>query len=582
MNPLTIFNLFENESNLVFSFSDYNKSIKPDEPPQPNNTKESQTPDSNFLNITEKLSEDYFQEEGENSSSSQSINSKRESFNQIQINSTNKESDFIKISCCGHGSYGQVYKIKNKETNKIFALKEINKLKLKKENKYYQITIENEIMKLCQHSNIAKYYGCYENKNNFCIIEEFCPYGDLSFFLSENQLQLSTEEIQYIIAQIIICLEYLSKKNIIHRDIKPENFLITANFRLKLIDFATATFLGKFFDEKKNRFIDENFQRLTVHKESFANNENIDNDFNITLNEPSQSFCQTMIYRNNKLNITDSNHSSNILFDNMVKQKFVGTAEYMAPEIINSKKVGYYTDMWSVMCILFLCYTGHTPFSDKTEYLVFQNITHIKFNDKNINKIPDEAIDLLQKFFKIEPNKRLGFIDNIDFDFNIIKKHPFFILKNKNITLEEISQNLLNKCSKYKKNNFNNESDQIYENRTSNTSEMNNSKEENNKIEDNDGKILKSGLLKKRSPYYYYDLRKVVLYDTPKIKYIEPEKYIIKGEINLDKQCSAELIKSNQFQLVTPNRTYIFMCKERYDISPWVKAINDAIEKYGK
>ena len=86
----------------------------------------------------------------------------------------------------------------------------------------------------------------------------------------------------------------------------------------------------------------------------------------------------------------------------------------------------------------------------------------------------------------------------------------------------------------------------------------------------------------KKERYFYYDIRKVVLYDTPRIEYIEPENLIIKGTINLNKNCSAQLIKSNQFELITPKRTFIFMCKDRYDISPWVSAINNAIDKFSK
>ena len=63
-----------------------------------------------------------------------------------------------------------------------------------------------------------------------------------------------------------------------------------------------------------------------------------------------------------------------------------------------------------------------------------------------------------------------------------------------------------------------------------------NDKEESiNEINTN-GKILKKGLLKKKSPYFYYDIRKIVLYDTPRIEYIDPEKSILKGNINLNKK----------------------------------------------
>ena len=82
------------------------------------------------------------------------------------------------------------------------------------------------MLKLCSHPNIVKYFGFYENNTDFSIIEEYCPYGDLASFIYENKQNLTLPEIQYIIGQIIICLEYLSTKKIIHRDIKPENFLI--------------------------------------------------------------------------------------------------------------------------------------------------------------------------------------------------------------------------------------------------------------------------------------------------------------------------------------------------------------------
>ena len=74
-------------------------------------------------------------------------------------------------------------------------------------------------------------------------------------------------------------------------------------------------------------------------------------------------------------------------------------------------------------------------------------------------------------------------------------------------------------------------------------------------------------------------MQKIILYDTPRIDYMLPHKSI-KGTINLTKECYAELIKSNKFKLYTPERTYFFMCKESYNISPWVIAINNAIEKY--
>ncbi len=548
--------------------------------------KESYTGTSfDYFKESKSYPEEYFMEESEYDDKSSFI-SKVEKDNVFINNSNYKESDFIKISRIGRGSYGLAFKVKHKETNKIYALKEINKSKLIKENKYYQIKIENDMLNLCSHPNIVKYYGFYENHINFSIIEEYCPYGDLSSFIIENKLKLSLIEIQYIIAQIIICLEYLSTKQIIHRDIKPENFLISDNFNLKLIDFGTATFLGQIYDVETNKFVDDICKNQKRPCESFIYPHKFSEEQQIiTHNTPHMSF-KYKISDITQLPFFDENEKNNSIdkFEDIKKQKFVGTAEYMAPEIINSKKTGYYTDMWSLMCILYLCFTGHTPFSEKTEYLVFQNITHIKYSTQNIDLIPEEALDLIKNFFKVEPSERFGYIDEEHFDFNKIKNHSFFILKDNNLKISEIKEQLINKCSYYKKfmekRNKYKEKDDISSKRNEEDKKDEEYFNDAETIKDSNNEIIKSGLLKKRSPWFYYDTRRVILYNTPRIEYIDPETSTLKGTIELNKDCSAELIKSNQFQLVTPKRTYIFMCKERYDISPWVSAINNAIKKY--
>ena len=595
--PKSIFDFLEIEEQLNYKnrFSDSSYFSNYDEEHN-DELKESNVGSSfNYFKDSRVSAEEYFMEESDMDDKSSFVSKKE-----------NQENLYNSINNINN-SYGQVFKAKHKETNKIYAIKEINKAKLIKENKYYQVIIENEMLKVCNHPNIVKYFGFYETSQNFAIIEEYCPYGDLSFFIHENKQNLSLIEIQYIIGQIIVCLEYLSTKNIIHRDIKPENFLLTDNFNLKLIDFGTSTYIGKIFDINTNKFIDDNYKGPKKPSDSFiAPHQFIEEQQPISNNTPYSSFKYKIsdIFQIFTYPFSSSEPSNSSKFEDIKRQKFVGTAEYMAPEIINSKKTGYYTDMWSLICILYLCFTGVTPFSDKTEYLIFQNITHVKYNKEKINLIPEKALDLIKSFFKSEPSERIGYKGEKDFDFSQIKSHPFFLLNNNNndkdnisIKITRIKQSLMFKCSYFikfleKKNKnyrdnlsigglskvsditsdyFNNKDDNDKENEKDKESYINN---------DKNGRIIKSGLLKKKSPYFYYDIRKIVLYDTPRIEYIEPEKLILKGTINLDKKCKAQLIKSNQFELITPARTFIFMCKERYDISPWVYAINDAIDKF--
>ena len=380
----------------------------------------------NYFKDSHVSAEDYFMDDSDIEDKSSFV-SKNEPENFYKNNSTSKESDYIKLSRLGCGSYGEVFKVKHKETNKIYAIKEINKAKLMKENKYYQVIIENLMLKECSHPNIVKYFGFYETQENFAIIQEFCPYGDLSSFINENKQNLNLLEIQYIIGQIIICLEYLSTKHIIHRDIKPENFLLTDNFNLKLIDFGTSTFIGKIFDTKTNNFIDDNCKGPKHLSDSFICSHQIyEEQQPVSNNTPYSSFKYKIsdIFNlfSNPFSSSSEENTNSTKFEDIKRQKFVGTAEYMAPEIINSKKTGYYTDMWSLMCILYLCFTGETPFSDKTEYLIFQKITHVKYNEEKIHLVPKEALDLFQNFFKAEPSERLGYKGEKDFDFNKRRK----------------------------------------------------------------------------------------------------------------------------------------------------------------
>ena len=123
----------------------------------------------------------------------------------------------------------------------------------------------------------------------------------------------------------------------------------------------------------------------------------------------------------------------------------------------------------------------------------------------------------------------------------------------------------MNKCSYYrnsllkKNNNYSN---------TVNLNVANINKKYNykNKFEecknDQDETIIKCGLLKKQSLYYYDDLRKVALYDTPRIDYILPEKKIVKGRIFLTKECAAQLVKKINLNYI-PLKEHIILCVKK-------------------
>ena len=247
------------------------------------------------------------------------------------------------------------------------------------------------------------------------------------------------------------------------------------------------------------------------------------------------------------------------------KHNFVGTAEFMAPEIITNKDIGVYTDLWSFGCVLYQLFTGTSPFRDKTEYLTFQNILNLNYTiDTSI--VPEPAKELIESLLKIDPKERLGSGLSEDNSFEKLKNHNFFKNFNPRNFSDLIQENLretesAKKISGNDSKSFLDEvpqSERIFK-------------------EDND-KIVKIGELKKKSPWLFYDKRKIILYNTPRIDYYDPKSNTLKGTIVLDKECNADLTSRNSFNLVTPKRTYYFICKTKFDITPWVTAINDVIK----
>ena len=550
------------------------ENLKPSIVNKENNTKdkiiENQNKKNNLNNNNENTqrsnSVDYFRGSDE-CETNESNNTKIKKELKIKMTSKNKFNicDFDILTCLGNGSYAKVFKAKHKKTGIIYSIKAIDKKIIDKENKTYQVYVENEMLNLCNHLNIISIYGYFENNDNYFIVEEYCSKGDLSVFLLNNWNKLSIEEIKFIIAEIILSLEYLNSLNIIHRDIKPENILIDDYFNLKLIDFATSTFIGKILDENTYKYIDENkidnIPKFTELFNSLTFNQKEGKKIYLdTLSNEVSTYNMKSYVNNNIRKSFDENEDQ---LENEKKQKFVGTANYMSPEIINNNyPIGEYSDIWSLAVIFYQILTGNTPFNDKTQFLIFQNILEGKFNKNALDNIDNNAKDLIENILIVQPNKRLGYDSNLRYNYNILKNHPFFLIDRNKYDIIDIRKKLLKKTI------YNEDINNKNENNSNNIEGINynekinkNKKIQNEIYKDMYGHILKKGLLKKKSPYLYYDLRKLILYDTPRLDYFDPETKELKGSIILDKSCSAELIKNNQFLLKTPKRNYTFMCK---------------------
>ena len=142
------------------------------------------------------------------------------------------------LELIGGGSFGKVYKVKQKNTGKIYAMKVLNKSYLiQKKLLRYAIT-ECNVLKQSDCPFIIKLHYSFQTPDNLYMILDYCPIGDLSY---QIQIGLFEEdEAKFYIAELILAIEYLHKRDIIYRDLKPENILIDEDGHFKLADFGLA------------------------------------------------------------------------------------------------------------------------------------------------------------------------------------------------------------------------------------------------------------------------------------------------------------------------------------------------------
>jgi hypothetical protein len=149
-----------------------------------------------------------------------------------------KPSDFIPISQLGKGSFGEVYLVQRGD-EKLFAMKVLSKQKLLGNNYIKYALTERNVLSGSHHPFIVQLNYAFQSKNHLYMILEYCPGGDLGKLLIRKG-KLSEEVSRIYIAEILLAIQYLHKKEIIFRDLKPDNIVIDHEGHCKLTDFGLS------------------------------------------------------------------------------------------------------------------------------------------------------------------------------------------------------------------------------------------------------------------------------------------------------------------------------------------------------
>ena len=157
--------------------------------------------------------------------------------------------DFILQNQIGLGSFGKIYKVKDKKTGEILVAKiSINKIEEDSVNQLLDISREVNILSKINHPSVLKFIFYsplnFKGKPKPVIITEFAINGSLEELFKKREKINMTQKL-IIIYGIASAMSFLHNNDIIHRDLKPANILLDQYLFPKIADFGLSKFSQK-------------------------------------------------------------------------------------------------------------------------------------------------------------------------------------------------------------------------------------------------------------------------------------------------------------------------------------------------
>ncbi|KAL9391170.1 hypothetical protein Peur_015090 [Populus x canadensis] len=335
---------------------------------------------------------------------------------------------FKLIKKLGCGDIGSVYLAELTGTNCLFALKVMDNDYLATRKKMSRALTERKILQMLDHPFLPTLYAHFVSDKLSCLVMEYCPGGDLHV-LRQKQSGRSFSEpaARFYVAEVLVALEYLHMLGVVYRDLKPENILVREDGHIMLSDFDLSLRCAVNPVLLKSSSPAE---EPTKKMSSPCSEASCIDPF--CLHPAWQVSCFTprllsVAAKSQKLK-SDLAAQVSPLPQVVVEptsarsNSFVGTHEYLAPEIIKGEGHGSAVDWWTFGIFLFELLYGRTPFKGSGNEETLSNVVSrsLKFPSNPI--VSFHARDLIRGLLIKEPGDRLGSVKGAA----EIKQHPFF------------------------------------------------------------------------------------------------------------------------------------------------------------
>ncbi|KAI8126113.1 3-phosphoinositide-dependent protein kinase 1 [Lucilia cuprina] len=550
--------------------------------------------------------------------------------------------DFIFGKFIGEGSFSNVYLGVDINTKREYAIKVCEKRQILREHKQEYIRREREVMHMMTNVPGFVNLSCtFQDARSLYFVMTYAKNGDLLPYINKVG-SFDVDSTRHYAAELVLACEQMHRRNIVHRDLKPENILLDEDMHTLIADFGSVKILTAEERQQANAFllaggIDSSKKSRSQSGGSIGSglvNSDYDDDVLDSQDDEDNDSSNSSNDTGSGGDEVDSPRArrQQPRYHRKRRGSFVGTAQYVSPEVLQNSPITPSADLWALGCIIYQMMSGLPPFRGANDYVIFKEI--IACNLDFPQGFDKDAEDLVKKLLKLNPAERLGAQD-FSGRYESIRSHPFF----KNIDFDAVRQQTPPPISPFlpdlikeeeefkicenlepgldekqmtrllgmelgcisdddvsdKKKTVNNKTPKTVT-RSSNSCSSNSSnstqKSAKNSFDLTDAEkhkrlelqkadkwhpfaegevILKKGFINKRKGLFAR--RRMFLLTTgPRLIYIDPVQMVKKGEIPWSPELRAEAKNFKIFFVHTPNRTYYLDDPEGFGLE-WVAAI---------
>ncbi|KAG5561046.1 hypothetical protein RHGRI_004159 [Rhododendron griersonianum] len=341
-------------------------------------------------------------------------------------------SHFRLLKRLGCGDIGSVYLAELSGTKCYFAMKVMDKGNLASRKKLLRAQTEREILQSLDHPFLPTLYSHFETDKFSCLVMEFCPGGDLHTLRQRQPGKHFPEQaVKFYVAEVLLAMEYLHMLGIVYRDLKPENVLVREDGHIMLSDFdlslrciVSPTLV------KSSSLESEPLRKDPVYCAQPACIEP-PSCIQPSCVVPTTCFSPRLFSSKSKKDRKPKNEIGNQVtpLPELIAEptsarsmSFVGTHEYLAPEIIKGEGHGSAVDWWTFGIFLYELLFGKTPFKGSGNRATLFNVVGQPLRFPESPMVSFSARDLIRGLLVKEPQHRLAYKRGA----TEIKQHPFF------------------------------------------------------------------------------------------------------------------------------------------------------------